>query len=159
MAENKAAQAAQTPASATDKYHRVRLAIPKDDVWVKQWIDEQQSPSVSIRALIRHYIETYGYGDMFSRPVEKLPRRGRPPGSGISRTEESESESAEMTEVDSQGSPGADDSGADEVSEPTQSSQKQVPAKPAVSPAQMLDGENDDAAASSVGSEMLSDFD
>lgn len=171
MADTKQAQTPQATQSsagtAAEKYHRVRLAVPKDDVWVKRWIDEQQSPSVSIRALIRHYIETYGYGDMFSRPVEKLPRRGRPPGSGAARSEPHESVESE----DSEGSDGsvqtqqrrepqAHETESGEVPETSQAEQKTAsrPAKPAMTPAQLLDGD-DPGSSSSIGPEMLSDFD
>lgn len=156
-------QATQSSAgAAAEKYHRVRLAVPRDDVWVKRWIDEQQSPSVSIRALIRHYIETYGYGDMFSRPVEKLPRRGRPPGSGAARSEHYESVEFVDSE-DSEGSEGSvqvheTESGG--VSETSQAEQQTAskPAKPVMTPAQLLDGD-DSGSSSSIGPEMLSDFD
>lgn len=168
MTDTEQAQTPQTTQSsagtAVEKYHRVRLAVPKDDVWVKRWIDEQQSPSVSIRALIRHYIETYGYGDMFSRPVEKLPRRGRPPGSGAARSEHQESvefEGAEDSER-SEGSVQAHETESGEVSETSQVEQKTAsrPTKPVMTPAQLLDGDgNDPGSSSSIGPEMLSDFD
>lgn len=176
MADTQQAQTPQATQSsagaAAEKYHRVRLAVPRDDVWVKRWIDEQQSPSVSIRALIRHYIETYGYGDMFSRPVEKLPRRGRPPGSGAARSEHHESVESEGAE-DSEGSEGsvqtqqrrelqAHEIESGEVSETSQPEQKRPskPTKPTMTPAQLLDGDgNDPGSSSSIGPEMLSDFD
>lgn len=176
MADTQQAQTPQATQSsagtAAEKYHRVRLAVPKDDVWVKRWIDEQQSPSVSIRALIRHYIETYGYGDMFSRPVEKLPRRGRPPGSGAARSEHHESVEFVESE-DSEGSEGSvqtqqrrepqaheTEIESGEVSETSQPEQKTAsrPAKPVMTPAQLLDGD-DSGSSSSIGPEMLSDFD
>lgn len=173
MADTEQAQTPQATQSsagtAAEKYHRVRLAVPKDDVWVKRWIDEQQSPSVSIRALIRHYIETYGYGDMFSRPVEKLPRRGRPPGSGAARSEPHESVESEDSEsfegsvqTQQRSESQAHETESGEVSETSQTEQKTAskPAKPAMTPAQLLDGDgNDPGSSSSIGPEMLSDFD
>lgn len=174
MADTEKAQTPQATQSsvgaAAEKYHRVRLAVPKDDVWVKRWIDEQQSPSVSIRALIRHYIETYGYGDMFSRPVEKLPRRGRPPGSGVARSEHHESVESEDSEsfegsegpvqTQQRRKPQAHEIEFGEVSETSQAEQKTAskPTKPAMTPAQLLDGD-DSGSSSSIGPEMLSDFD
>lgn len=164
MADTQQAQTPQATQSsagtAAEKYHRVRLAVPKDDVWVKRWIDEQQSPSVSIRALIRHYIETYGYGDMFSRPVEKLPRRGRPPGSGAARSEPHESVESEDSEDFDGSVQTQQEIESGEVSETSQAEQQTASksAKPAMTPAQLLDGD-DSGSSSSIGPEMLSDFD
>lgn len=58
---------------------RVRLTVPAVDVSTQQWLDLQDDASVSMRLLIRESIERDGYVDVMNKPVEQLPRRGRPP--------------------------------------------------------------------------------
>lgn len=59
--------------------HRVRLSVPVADASTLEWLSKQDNASQSMRALVRDYIERYGYTDPTSRPVRQLPRRGRPP--------------------------------------------------------------------------------
>jgi hypothetical protein len=58
---------------------RLRWSVPAADVSVNQWLDVQESISSSLRLLIRESIEREGYIDVVNKPVEQLPRRGRPP--------------------------------------------------------------------------------
>ncbi|MFC4048332.1 hypothetical protein ACFOY4_01440 [Actinomadura syzygii] len=44
-----------------------------------RWLDEQADISRSLRVLIRESIQREGYIDVDNKPVEQLPRRGRPP--------------------------------------------------------------------------------
>ncbi|MFK0179635.1 hypothetical protein ACIQVR_27115 [Streptomyces xanthochromogenes] len=44
-----------------------------------EWLNEQADISQSIRLLIRESIQRDGYIDVFYKPVDQLPRRGRPP--------------------------------------------------------------------------------
>lgn len=59
---------------------KVRWTVPAIDISVSRWLDAQVSISNSLSALIRDSIERDGYVDVVHRPVEQLPRRGRPPG-------------------------------------------------------------------------------
>lgn len=61
---------------------KLRWTVPAVDVSVIEWLDTQYDVSQSLRALIRESIERDGIIDVFYKPVEKQPRRGRPPGSG-----------------------------------------------------------------------------
>lgn len=58
---------------------KVRWTVPAIDISVSRWLDVQVSISNSLSALIRDSIERDGYVDVIHRPVEQLPRRGRPP--------------------------------------------------------------------------------
>lgn len=58
---------------------KLRVSIPAADVSVLQWLDAQASLADSLRALIRESIQRDGYIDVAFKPVEQLPRRGRPP--------------------------------------------------------------------------------
>lgn len=58
---------------------RLRWSVPAADVSVNQWLDVQENISSSLRLLIRESIEREGYIDVVNKPVEQLPRRGRPP--------------------------------------------------------------------------------
>lgn len=58
---------------------RLRWSVPAADVSVNQWLDVQEHISSSLRLLIRESIEREGYIDVVNKPVEQLPRRGRPP--------------------------------------------------------------------------------
>lgn len=68
--------------------HRFRVSVPVADEAVAQWMGLQDNASLSIRLLIRESIERIGYVDVMNRPVDQLPKRGRP------RTPEEESEDA-----------------------------------------------------------------
>lgn len=58
---------------------KVRWTLPAGDVSVNEWLDAQGSISQSLRLLIRESIQRDGYIDVMNKPVEQLPRRGRPP--------------------------------------------------------------------------------
>jgi hypothetical protein len=58
---------------------RLRWSVPAADVSVSQWLDVQENISSSLRLLIRESIEREGYIDVVNKPVDQLPRRGRPP--------------------------------------------------------------------------------
>lgn len=58
---------------------RTRFTVPAADTSSNKWLDLQDDASVSMRFLIRESIERNGYIDVVNRPVEKTPRRGRPP--------------------------------------------------------------------------------
>lgn len=74
---------------------RVRLTVPAADTSVTEWLDLQDDASVSMRYLVRESIEKDGYTDVVNRPVEKQPRRGRPP-----KTEYDGFDDSEQPEVD-----------------------------------------------------------
>lgn len=69
---------------------RMRLTVPAADVSVIEWLEQQDDVSGSVRALIRSSIERDGYTDVLNRPVEQLPRRGRPIGSSAGGSEDDE---------------------------------------------------------------------
>lgn len=71
-------------AKAKPEPRRVRLTVPAADESTQRWLDLQDDQSVSMRLLIRESIERDGYIDVMNKPVEQLPRRGRPPGSSSS---------------------------------------------------------------------------
>ncbi|MFE4834488.1 hypothetical protein ACFRAU_07380 [Arthrobacter sp. NPDC056691] len=58
---------------------KIRWTVPAADASVTEWLDVQQNISLSLRQLIRESIQRDGYIDVAYRPVEQLPRRGRPP--------------------------------------------------------------------------------
>lgn len=58
---------------------RVRISVPLADISTNAWLDAQDNISRSIQVLIRESIERDGVIDVVNRPVEQLPRRGRPP--------------------------------------------------------------------------------
>ncbi|BAS11833.1 hypothetical protein AHiyo8_01360 [Arthrobacter sp. Hiyo8] len=58
---------------------RVRLTVPAVDESVLAWLDLQDDASASMRMLVRESIARDGYVDVINKPVEQLPRRGRPP--------------------------------------------------------------------------------
>ncbi|MFC6704256.1 hypothetical protein [Flexivirga alba] len=62
----------------SDPPHRLRITVPASDTSVLRWLEVQESPSISLRMLVRAAIERDGYTDVLTRPVEQLPRRGRP---------------------------------------------------------------------------------
>ncbi|MEU0942434.1 hypothetical protein ABZ379_06500 [Streptomyces canus] len=65
--------------------------MPAADTSVIEWLNEQTDISQSLRLLIRESIQRDGYVDVFYKPVEQLPRRGRPP---LESTEEREDDEA-----------------------------------------------------------------
>ncbi|MEU6261875.1 hypothetical protein [Saccharopolyspora shandongensis] len=60
---------------------RLRWSVPAADISTNRWLDEQENISRSLQLLIRESILRDGYIDVVNRPVEQLPRRGRPPQS------------------------------------------------------------------------------
>lgn len=58
---------------------RLRWSVPRADESTNRWLDEQYDISRSLQLLIRESIQRDGYIDVVNRPVEQLPRRGRPP--------------------------------------------------------------------------------
>ncbi|MFG1857471.1 hypothetical protein ACGFJT_36940 [Actinomadura geliboluensis] len=55
--------------------------MPSADVSTNRWLDSQADISRSLKTLIRESIQRDGYIDVDNKPVEQLPRRGRPPQS------------------------------------------------------------------------------
>lgn len=68
-------------AEGTSVSKRYRFSVPNEDESTQRWLDAQQNLSLSLRLIVRKQIEREGYIDVACRPVEQLPRRGRPPGS------------------------------------------------------------------------------
>lgn len=58
---------------------RLRWSVPRADESTNRWLDVQHDISRSLQLLIRESIQRDGYIDVVNRPVEQLPRRGRPP--------------------------------------------------------------------------------
>ncbi|MDO0916558.1 hypothetical protein QQM39_38780 [Streptomyces sp. DT2A-34] len=65
--------------------------MPAADTSVIEWLDQQENISQSLRLLIRESIQRDGYVDVYYKPVEQLPRRGRPP---LESTEQHEDDEA-----------------------------------------------------------------
>lgn len=57
---------------------RFRFSVPTADVSVLQWMDAQDYPSVSLRTLIKNYIQEHGITDATCMPVEQKRPVGRP---------------------------------------------------------------------------------
>ncbi|MEU8438143.1 hypothetical protein AB0F18_35670 [Streptomyces sp. NPDC029216] len=70
---------------------KVRWTVPAADTSVIEWLDQQENISQSLRLLIRESIQRDGYVDVYYKPVEQLPRRGRPP---LESTEQREDDGA-----------------------------------------------------------------
>lgn len=66
-------------ASQPGEPRKVRWTVPAADTSVIEWLDQQENISQSLRLLIRESIQRDGYIDVFYKPVDQLPRRGRPP--------------------------------------------------------------------------------
>ncbi|MGW0536358.1 hypothetical protein [Streptomyces sp. NPDC003032] len=64
--------------------------MPAADTSVIEWLGQQADISQSIRLLIRESIQRDGYIDVFYKPVDQLPRRGRPPLESIEQREDDE---------------------------------------------------------------------
>lgn len=64
---------------------KLRWTVPPVDVSVIEWLETQRNPQQSLRQLIRDSIQRDGYTDVYYKPVEQLPRRGRPPGDSASQ--------------------------------------------------------------------------
>lgn len=76
--KTKAKTGRATRAPAKPAPHRYRFSVPAADEAVSAWMETQDDPSHSLRALIRENIERHGYTDIVNRPVAQLPKRGRP---------------------------------------------------------------------------------
>ncbi|MCJ0875673.1 hypothetical protein [Streptomyces sp. AP-93] len=66
-------------ANQSGEPRKVRWTVPAADSSVIEWLDQQENVSQSLRQLIRESIQRDGYVDVYYKPVEQLPRRGRPP--------------------------------------------------------------------------------
>ncbi|MFD4242744.1 hypothetical protein ACFWP3_14255 [Streptomyces sp. NPDC058525] len=66
-------------ANQSGEPRKVRWTVPAADTSVIEWLNEQADISQSIRLLIRESIQRDGYIDVFYKPVDQQPRRGRPP--------------------------------------------------------------------------------
>ncbi|MDL5199633.1 hypothetical protein [Streptomyces sp. ALI-76-A] len=78
-------------ANQSGESRKVRWTVPAADTSVIEWLNEQADISQSIRLLIRESIQRDGYIDVFYKPVDQLPRRGRPP---LESTEQHEDDEA-----------------------------------------------------------------
>ena len=88
-------------AEGTSVSKRYRFSVPNEDESTQRWLDAQQNLSLSLRLIVRRQIEREGYIDVACRPVEQLPRRGRPPGS-VSEADSPELGSESVQEQPSQ---------------------------------------------------------
>lgn len=77
-------------ANQSGEPRKVRWTVPAADTSVIEWLNEQADISQSIRLLIRESIQRDGYIDVFYKPVDQLPRRGRPPLESIEQREDDE---------------------------------------------------------------------
>ncbi|MFD8609467.1 hypothetical protein [Streptomyces sp. NPDC059631] len=77
-------------ASQSGGPRKVRWTVPAVDTSVIEWLNEQADISQSIRLLIRESIQRDGFVDVYYKPVEQLPRRGRPPLESIEQREDDE---------------------------------------------------------------------
>ncbi|MCX4405884.1 MULTISPECIES: hypothetical protein [unclassified Streptomyces] len=78
-------------ASQPGEPRKVRWTVPAADTSVIEWLNVQADISQSLRQLIRESIQRDGYVDVYYKPVEQLPRRGRPP---LESTEQHEDDEA-----------------------------------------------------------------
>ncbi|MGI8307012.1 hypothetical protein [Saccharopolyspora hattusasensis] len=75
--------------TTSNEPRRLRWSVPAADISTNRWLDEQENISRSLQLLIRESIQRDGYIDVVNRPVEQLPRRGRPPQSdGVTQGKE-----------------------------------------------------------------------
>ncbi|MDH2390043.1 hypothetical protein QCN29_14835 [Streptomyces sp. HNM0663] len=77
-------------ANQSGEPRKVRWTVPAADTSVIEWLDQQENISQSLRLLIRESIQRDGYVDVYYKPVEQLPRRGRPPLESIEQREDDE---------------------------------------------------------------------
>lgn len=80
--KTKAKAVAAAPVTAKPEPHRYRVSVPVADEAVAAWMELQDDRSLSVRMLIRESIARLGYVDVVNRPVDQLPKRGRPAGQG-----------------------------------------------------------------------------
>ncbi|MFF1880225.1 hypothetical protein ACFVVC_01985 [Pseudarthrobacter sp. NPDC058196] len=126
----------------TDKAEprRLRWSVPRADESTNRWLDEQYDISRSLQLLIRESIQRDGYIDVVNRPVEQLPRRGRPPQGEQDPGRSGDQDSDEDSREDNgpADNPSRDES-RDEavvpvVAAPPQPVQRVVPAEPPPAP-------------------------
>lgn len=103
----------------TDKAEprRLRWSVPPADESTNRWLDEQYDISRSLQLLIRESIQRDGYFDVVNRPVEQLPRRGRPPGDALEQSRPPQGEQDPGRGEDHEGEERGDD-GRDEAAVP-----------------------------------------
>jgi hypothetical protein len=77
-------------ANQSGEPRKVRWTVPAADTSVIEWLDQQENISQSLRLLIRESIQRDGYVDVYYKPVEQLPRRGRPPLESTEQHEDNE---------------------------------------------------------------------
>lgn len=56
-------------AKAKSNLVRYRISVPADDKAVIAWLEQQRSPSQSIRVAIKEILPRHGFGDLFSSEV------------------------------------------------------------------------------------------
>ncbi|MFJ5071691.1 hypothetical protein ACIQC7_35275 [Kitasatospora sp. NPDC088556] len=81
-------------ANQSGEPRKVRWTVPAADTSVIEWLDQQENISQSLRQLIRESIQRDGYIDVFYKPVDQLPRRGRPPLETAEQREDDEADEA-----------------------------------------------------------------
>ncbi len=77
-------------ANQSGEPRKIRWTVPAADTSVIEWLDQQENISQSLRLLIRESIQRDGYVDVYYKPVEQLPRRGRPPLESTGQHEDDE---------------------------------------------------------------------
>ncbi|MBL1115437.1 hypothetical protein JK364_23995 [Streptomyces sp. 110] len=77
-------------ANQSGEPRKVRWTVPAADTSVIEWLNKQADISQSLRLLIRESIQRDGYIDVYYKPVEQLPRRGRPPLESTEQREDDE---------------------------------------------------------------------
>lgn len=115
---------AGTPSKAreTASAGRYRLSVPESDSSVREWLEAQENPSISLRLVIKDLIEREGIVDVLNRPVTQQPRRGRPPVSDTGSAAEVAAPRGATQEGTTEGAP----SGL--ATEPQAATQPHVPA-------------------------------
>lgn len=114
--------------------HRKTFSIPKADESTLAWWDAQDDASLSLRLLVREEIQRNGYTDTANRPVEQLPRRGRPPKTEVDEdyggydAEQDEDRSAEDDSVEQSVEP--EPAAPEPSAEPAASEVDTAPAQP-----------------------------
>ncbi|MEU7318334.1 hypothetical protein [Streptomyces sp. NPDC007083] len=94
---------------------RLRWSVPRVDVSTNRWLDMQNDISRSLQLLIRESIQRDGYIDVVNRPVEQLPRRGRPPADAAETAAQVRPPRAETENSDRAGADLSDDKSHQDV--------------------------------------------
>lgn len=71
-----------------ENFTRHRFSVPKADVSVQEWIQNQYNLSVSLRMLIKDYIRVNGTTDVTCAAVEQRGKVGRPSNAELARRAE-----------------------------------------------------------------------